>query len=153
MDSTLPLMSFGTMQEVVHENLFIDRFMGALALGLALLATLLASLGLYGVLSYGIALRTREIGLRLALGAPPGRLRRMVLGQVAWMAAIGGALGFAAALLLGRAARSLLFELSPSDPTVLSLAVLALGAVVLAAGYWPARRASRIDPVIALRSE
>jgi ABC-type antimicrobial peptide transport system permease subunit len=153
MDSTLPLMSFGTMQEVVHENLFIDRFMGALALGLALLATLLASLGLYGVLSYGIALRTREIGLRLALGAPPGRLRRMVLRQVAWMAAIGGALGFAAALLLGRAARSLLFELSPSDPTVLSLAVLALGAVVLAAGYWPARRASRIDPVIALRSE
>jgi len=152
-DASLPLADFRTMQDVVHENLFVDRFMSLLAVVLAALATLLASLGLYGVLSYGVAERTREIGLRLALGAPPGRLRAMVLKQVMGMAAIGGAIGLAAALLLGRAARSLLFELSPSDPAVLSLAAVALAIVVTAAGYLPARRASRIDPVVALRSE
>jgi predicted permease len=153
LDPNLPIMDLRTMHDVVNENLFVDRFMSTLALVLAALATLLASLGLYGVLSYGVAQRTRELGLRLALGAPPERIRSLVLRQVAWMAAIGGGLGLAAALLLGRAARSLLFELSPSDPTVLALAVLALGAVVVAAGYLPARRASRVDPVVALRSE
>jgi putative ABC transport system permease protein len=149
----LPLVEFRTMQDVVHENLFVDRFMSVLAVVLAGLATLLASLGLYGVLSYGVAERTREIGLRLALGAPPGRLTAMVLKQVAWIAAIGGVLGLAAALLIGRAARSLLFELSPTDPAILSIAVITLGAVVVAAGYLPARRAARIDPVVALRAE
>jgi len=153
LDPNLPLMDLRTMREVVNENLFVDRFMSTLALVLAALATLLASLGLYGVLSYGIAQRTRELGLRLALGAAPAQLRSMVLRQVAWMTAIGGALGLAAAMVLGRAARSLLFELSPSDPTVLSLAVTAVGAVAVAAGYLPARRASRVDPVVALRSE
>ena len=116
-------------------------------------ARVLASLGLYGVLSYSVAQRTREMGLRLALGAAPERLRSMVLRQVAWMATIGGALGLAAALVLGRAAQSLLFGLSPSDPAVLSAAVITLGAVVIAAGYLPARRASRVDPVVALRAE
>jgi predicted permease len=153
LDPSLPLTDLRTVRDVVSENLFVDRFMSTLAAALAALATLLASLGLYAVLSYGVAQRTRELGLRLALGAPPHRLRGMVLRQVAWMAAIGGALGLAAALLLGRAARSLLFELSPTDPAVPASAMLALGAVVLAAGYLPARRASRIDPVVALRSE
>ena len=153
LDANLPLMDLRTMQDVVHENLFIDRFMSTLAVVLAALATLLASLGLYGVLSYSVAQRTREIGLRLALGAAPERLRSMVLRQVAWMATIGGALGLAAALVLGRAAQSLLFGLSPSDPAVLSAAVITLGAVVIAAGYLPARRASRVDPVVALRAE
>jgi predicted permease len=153
LDPNLPIMDLRTMRQVLNENLFVDRFMSTLALVLAALATLLASLGLYGVLSYGVAQRTRELGLRLALGAAPERVRSLVLRQVAWMATIGGALGLAAAMVLGRAARSLLFELPPSDPAVLSLAVLALGAVVLAAGYLPARRASQIDPVVALRSE
>jgi predicted permease len=153
LDPNLPLMDLRTMRDVVDENLFVDRFMSTLALVLAALATLLASLGLYGVLSYGVAQRTRELGLRLALGAPPERIRTLVLRQVAWMAALGGGLGLAAAMVLGRAARSLLFELSPSDPFVLLLAVLALGAVVVAAAYLPARRASRVDPVVALRSE
>ena len=152
-DASLPLMQFRTMREVVSQNLFVDRFMSKLALVLAALATLLASLGLYGVLSYGVAQRTRELGLRLALGAPPERIRSLVLRQVAWMTTIGGGLGLAAAMLIGRAARSLLFELSPSDPAVLAMAALSLGAVVVAAGYLPARRASRVDPVVALRSE
>ena len=153
LDPNLPIMGLRTMHEVVNENLFVDRFMSTLAVVLAALATVLASLGLYGVLSYGVAQRTRELGLRLALGAAPAQLRSMVLRQVAWLTAIGAAAGLAAAMVLGRAARSLLFELSPSDPTVLSLAVMALGAVAIAAGYLPARRASRVDPVVALRSE
>jgi predicted permease len=153
LDPNLPLMDLRTMQDVVRENLFGDRFMSALAIVLAALATLLASLGLYGVLSYNVAQRTREIGLRLALGAAPERLRAMVLRQVAWMATIGGALGLTAALVLGRAARSLLFGLSPSDPAVLLIAVVTLAAVAAAAAYLPARRASRVDPVVALRSE
>jgi predicted permease len=153
LDPNLPLMDLRAMREVVRESLFIDRFMSALALCLAVLATLLASLGLYGVLSYNVAQRTREIGLRLALGAAPQRLRAMVLRQVAWMGALGAAIGIAAALLLGRAAQTLLFGLSPSDPAIPLMAVGALGAVVLAAGYLPARRASNVDPVLALRSE
>jgi predicted permease len=153
LDPNLPLVQYRTMRDIVRENLFVDRLMSALAVALAILATLLASLGLYGAVAYGVAQRTRELGLRLALGAPPGRLRAMVLRQVASMAVTGGALGLAAAALFGHAARSLLFDLSPSDPRVLSIAVVTLGAVVAAAGYLPARRAARVDPVIALRSE
>jgi predicted permease len=153
LDPNLPLVQYRTMRDIVRENLFVDRLMSALAVALAILATLLASLGLSGAVAYGVAQRTRELGLRLALGAPPGRLRAMVLRQVASMAVTGGALGLAAAALFGHAARSLLFDLSPSDPRVLSIAVVTLGAVVAAAGYLPARRAARVDPVIALRSE
>jgi predicted permease len=153
LDPNLPLMDPRTMRQIIRENLFLDRFMSALAIGLAALATLLAALGLYGVLSYNVAQRTREIGLRLALGAAPERLRAMVLRQVAWIAAVGGAIGISAALSVGRAARALLFDISPLDPTVPLSALGMLGVVVVLAGYLPARRASRVDPVIALRSE
>jgi ABC-type antimicrobial peptide transport system permease subunit len=124
-----------------------------LAGALAVLATLLAAVGLYGVLSYMVAQRTREIGLRMALGAPPAQLRGMVLRQVSRMAAIGGAIGLGAAVLLGQAARALLFGVQVSDPLVLLAAIGVLAAIVFTAGYLPARRASRIDPVVALRSE
>ena len=153
LDPALPIMDVRTMREVVRENLFIDRTMSVLGGSLAVLATLLASLGLYGVLSYNLAQRTREIGLRLALGAAPARLRGMVLREVATMAAIGGAVGLAAALLLGQLARSLLYGLAPTDPVVPAIAVAVLGAIAVAAGYLPARRASRVDPMVALRSE
>jgi ABC-type antimicrobial peptide transport system permease subunit len=117
------------------------------------LATLLAALGLYGMLSYNVAQRSREIGLRLALGAPPERVRGMVLRQVAWLASVGGVVGLLAALGLGRAAQALLFGLSPSDPRALLAAAGVLAIVVVAAGYLPARRAARIDPVVALRHD
>lgn len=127
-----------------------------LAASFAALATLLAAIGLYGVLAYTaytVAQRTREIGLRMALGANSGQLRRMVLAQLARTMMVGSALGVAGALVLGRAARSLLFEVDTHDPRVLAAAVILLALVALGASYIPARRATRVDPMLVLRSE
>ena len=153
LDASLPIASMQTMDRQVAENMFLDRFMGKLAAALAVLATLLAVAGIYGTLSYMVAQRTREIGLRIALGAPPKQLRRMIFGHVGAMASAGGVLGLGAALLLGQAAGALLFGVRAFDPLVLSAAVGILAAIVLAAAYLPARRAVRIDPVVALRAE
>ena len=117
------------------------------------MATLLAAVGLYGVLSYTVAQRTREIGVRMALGADGRRVRAMVLHQVGRMILIGGALGLGAALLLGRAASSVLFGLEGHDPLVIAAATLVLAGVAFGAAYVPALRASRIDPMQALRYE
>jgi predicted permease len=152
-DPALPLNDLRTMEQQVRAGTANDRSMAALAFGFAVLATALAAVGLYGVLSYTVAQRTRELGLRLALGAPPAGLRAMVLRQVASMAAIGSVLGLTVALLLGRAGRTLLFDVKPADPAACLAAAAVLIAVVLAAGYWPARRASRIDPMVALRCD
>jgi predicted permease len=152
-DANLPLMEFRTVTEQARENAFLDRFMSAVATTLAALAVVLAAVGIYGVLSYGVAQRLREIGLRIALGAAPRSVRDMVLKQVAVMATIGVVVGVTLALLIGQAARALLYGLAPTDPFVPASAVLILSAVVLAAAYWPARRAARIDPVTALRGD
>ena len=114
---------------------------------------LLAALGLYGVLSYAVAQRTHEIGVRLALGAEPARVRAMVVKHVIGMLAVGVPLGLLAALLIGRLAAALLYRLEPTDPAAFVAACVLLTAVALGAGYLPARRASRVDPVVALRSE
>ena len=106
---------------------------------------------LYGVLAYTVAQRTREIGLRMALGADPARLRAMVLGQVGRMTLLGGAVGLVAALGLERFARSLLFEIDGTPPGIIVAALLMLGVVALSAGFIPAHRASRINPMTALR--
>ena len=105
------------------------------------------------MLAYTVAQRTREIGLRMALGAAPGRVRAMVLRQVGIMTAIGGAIGLMSAVWLGRLAQSLLFQMKGSDMTVLISCTIALSAVALAAGVIPAHRASHIDPMTALRYE
>jgi ABC-type antimicrobial peptide transport system permease subunit len=132
---------------------FLDRFISVLAAAFACLATLLAAVGLYGVLAYTVSQRTREIGLRMALGAAPGRVRAMVLGQVGVMVAVGGAIGLGAAVGIGRLAQSLLFELKGSDPVVLAGSAAVLTIVALAAGFVPAHRASRVEPMSALRYE
>ena len=152
-DPNLPLITFRSMAEQVKENVFLERFTSTLGGMLAVIATALAAIGIYGVLSYGVAQRLREIGLRIALGAAPGNVRRMVLTQVAWMAGVGVAIGVSLALLLGQAARALLYGLSPTDPLVPVAAMFALLAVVLIAAYLPARRAAGVDPVTALRGD
>ena len=152
-DPGLPMEDLKTMPQQVRENVFLDRMISILSTTFAILATLLASVGLYGVLAYTVAQRTREIGVRMALGADAGRVQAMVLRQVIGMLVVGGVFGVVAALGLGRAAGSLLFELKGYDPTVFVLAVVALVAVALGAGYLPARRASRVDPIKALRYE
>lgn len=119
----------------------------------AALATLLAAIGLYGVLAYSVAQRTREIGVRMALGADAGRVRAMVLRQVGGMMIVGGAIGLAGAVGLGKAASSLLFGLKSTDPVVFALSLVVLMFVAFGAGYLPARGASRVDPIRALRYE
>jgi predicted permease len=153
LDPDLPLEELKTLTQQVSENIFLDRMISTLTAGFAALATLLAAVGLYGVLAYTVAQRTREIGVRMALGADGGRVRMMVLRQVGLMTLIGGAIGIAAALALGRAAASLLFGLGGNDPFVVVTAALALTAVAFIAGYIPARRASRVNPMAALRYE
>jgi predicted permease len=152
-DPNLPVEDLKTMPQQVHENVFLDRMISTMSAAFAVLATLLAAVGLYGVLAYSVAQRTREIGVRMALGADSGRVRAMVLGQVGVMTLVGGIIGIGGAVALGRGAQSLLYELKGTDPVVFALAALALLAVSFAAGYLPAARASRIDPIQALRYE
>ncbi len=153
LDPNLPIEQLKTLPQQVQENIFVDRFLTTLATSFAALATLLAAVGLYGVLAYTVAQRTREFGLRMALGADRERVRGMVLWQVGKLAAMGGGIGLAAALGLGKLARSLLFELEGHDPLVLTSTLLLLALVALGSGLIPALRAARIDPLVALRYE
>ena len=153
LDPSLPVEQLKTLERQIQESVVIDRLVSTLTAAFAVLATLLATVGLYGVLSYTVAQRTREIGVRMALGAGGGRVKRMVLKQVARMTLIGGTLGILAAVFLGRAAESILFELEGSDPFVLVTVAMVLVGVALGAGYLPARRASEIDPMETLRYE
>jgi putative ABC transport system permease protein len=153
LDPNLPLENVRTMPQQVAENVFLDRFISVLSAAFGVLATLLAAIGLYGVLAYTVAQRTREIGLRMALGAEPGRVRRMVLRQVGLMTLVGGVIGLGSAVWLGRTAESMLYELKGYDPVVLVLSAVALSIVAFAAGSIPAHRAARIEPMQALRYE
>jgi predicted permease len=152
-DPIVPLAGLRTMQQQVRENLATERFLAGTSSAFAVLATVLAGLGLYGVLAYSVARRSREIGLRVALGAAPGRIRAMVLQRAAVMALAGIALGIVAAWLLGRAVRSLLFGVEAGDPVALAAAATVLAVVTLGSAYLPARRASRVDPMTVLRYE
>ena len=131
----------------------MDRLISLLSAAFAVLATLLAAVGLYGVLAYTVAQRTKEFGLRMALGADAARVRALVLGQVGRMILVGGIVGLAAAVGIGRLAGSLLFELEGHDPAVLAASAVVLTLVALSAGFIPAHRASRLDPMRALRYE
>jgi predicted permease len=153
LDPNLPLENLKTMPQQVRENVFLDRMISTLSASFAVLATVLAAVGLYGVLAYTVAQRTREIGLRMALGASGHHVRMMVLRQVALMVLVGGTIGIAAAIAMGTSAGSLLFELKGYDPAVITLSAIILALVALGAGYIPAERASRIDPMRALRYE
>ena len=152
-DATLPVGNVITMRRQAQDNIFLDRLVTILSTSFAGLAALLAASGLYGVLAYGVTQRTRELGLRLALGAEPANLRALVLRQVALWAVMGIAVGGCAALGLGRLAESLLYGLTAFDVRAVAAAAVTLSLVMLAAAYFPARRASRIAPMDALRNE
>jgi len=117
------------------------------------LAALLAMVGLYGVVSYSVARRTTEIGIRMALGAQRPNIVNMVLGEVGLLSVIGLVVGTVLALFLGKMASTLLYGLKPYDPLTITLAALGLAGVAILASYIPARRATRVDPLVALRHE
>jgi ABC-type antimicrobial peptide transport system permease subunit len=152
-DANLPVERLTTLPQQVRDNVFLDRMISTLSAAFAVLATLLAAVGLYGVLAYSVAQRTREIGVRMALGATAGTVSRMVLRQVGMMTLVGALIGIAGALALGRGAQSLLYELKGWDPMVIALSAVLLALVALGAALVPALRASHVDPMQALRYE
>jgi predicted permease len=152
-DRTLPLVDFKTMPQQVRDNVYLDRMIGTLSVTFAALATLLAAIGLYGVLTYSVVQRTKEIGVRMALGADSPSIVTMVLRDVAVMTVVGAVIGAIAAYGIGRGAQSLLFGINGGDPAVMFAAAGLLALVALTAGALPAARASRIDPTRALRHE
>ncbi len=152
-DAALPVFRLTTMDATVDGSLATERLLALLSLLFGALATVLAAVGLFGVMSYTVARRTREIGIRIALGAARRQVLRLVLGEVLALTLGGIALGLPAAWAAGRAAESQLFGLSPLDPLSLAGAAVVLAFVGLAAGYVPARRAAATEPVLALRTE
>jgi predicted permease len=152
-DANLPIFDMKSMQVQVDESLFVERMVAVLSVAFGALATLLAAIGLYGVMSYAVTRRTREIGIRMALGAESGRVLWLVLKEVAVMAAVGITGGLAVAFWLTRQIQAQLFGLAPTDPATLAGAAGLLAVIALAAGYFPARRATTIDPLVSLRSE
>jgi predicted permease len=152
-DATLPVANLRTLTDQVNENVFLDRMVSTLAAVFAGLATLLAAIGLYGVLAYAVAQRTREFGLRMALGADGHSIRSLVLKQVAWMTIVGAAVGISLAATAGYLAQSLLYQMAGVDAGVLGASAALLALVALMAGLLPAIRASRVDPMKALRYE
>jgi putative ABC transport system permease protein len=152
-DSQIPVNHVETMDQLVEESLAQQKF-NMLLLGIfAALALVLAAVGIYGVMSYHVSQRTREIGIRMALGARGGDVLKMVAREGLWMTATGIVIGVAAALLLTRWMSSLLFEVTPSDPSTFAGVILVMGAVAMLACYIPGRRAVRVDPLVALRYE
>ncbi|MGA2182369.1 MAG: ABC transporter permease [Bryobacteraceae bacterium] len=153
LDSSLPLFGARTMDEIVGEQAQGQRFLSGLVGSFAVLAVLLAAIGIYGVLSYAVTARTREIGIRMSLGASQARTLFGVLAEGMRLAAIGFVVGAAGAFAGGRVLSSLLHEVKPGDPVVFIATASFLAVVALTACYLPARRAARLDPMVALREE
>ena len=152
-DPGLPAADFRTMQQLVDRSVFTRRSMVLLLTGFAGFGVILASLGLYAVISYSVSQRTREIGVRMALGAAPAAMQREVLTQTLTLAAIGVGIGLPLAWMAAKAIQGFLFSVVSSDPVTFAGVVTVVAVVAGLAGYLPARRASRIDPVSALRAE
>jgi predicted permease len=152
-DPNLPAAHYEELSELIDRAVSPRRFTMVLLAGFAAAALLLAAIGIYGVISYTVGQRTQEIGIRMALGASPGQVRRRVMAQTLALVSSGIAIGTVCALGLSRLLAALLYRLEPSDPATFAATVLTLLAVALAAGYLPARRASRIDPMAALRMD
>jgi predicted permease len=152
-DRDLPLINVRTQSELIAQSFTREKLFATLSSFFGLLALALVSIGLYGMMSYTVARRTHEIGIRMALGAQSGNVLRMVMGESLLLVLLGMAIGLAGALATTRLIAGMLFELTPNDPLTLALATLLLLAVAALAGWLPARRAARVDPMIALRRE
>jgi predicted permease len=153
LDPNLPIRELKTMEAQIEENLFVERILSTLTSAFAGLATLLAAIGLYGVLAYNVARRTREIGIRMALGAEPAHVRGLVVREVALMLLAGTVAGVGAAAATGKFVQSYLFSMKPLDAVVYAGAAGLLWVIALAAAYVPVRRATSVDPMVALRYE
>jgi predicted permease len=153
LDASMPIFDMNTMEDQLDRSLSVERLVALLSSAFGFLATLLAFLGLYGVTAFGVARRSAEIGLRMALGAKGGSVVRMVLKEVAILSGIGVGIGLPLTWWLGQLVQSQLYGVAPRDPSTLALATLSLVAVALAAGAVPALRASRVSPTSVLRYE
>ncbi len=153
LDTGMPIFDVKTFEEHIGFTLFLQRMAATLLSIFGLLALCLAALGLYGVMAYSVSQRTRELGIRISVGAKQRDVLRLILGQTLTLAAIGMAGGLVIAIAVTRFAANLLYGISPADPVTFILIAVLLLFVSLVAGYFPARRATKIDPMIALRSE
>jgi len=153
LDSNLPVFDMITLERQMEDSLVTERLVALLSTGFGFLATALAAIGLYGVMAFAVARRTREIGIRLAIGATGRDVLWLVLREVLLLLGVGIAIGLPAAWVLTQTVRSRLYGIQPSDPISIALAVLAISAVAVLAGFLPAHRATRVDPVCALRYE
>jgi predicted permease len=153
LDRNVPLRDIITQTEQIDEATFQERLFARLSSFFGLLALTLACVGFYGLMSYAVARRTNEIGIRMALGAEKARILQMVLREAMILAVLGIVIGVPAALASSRLVAAMLYGLKPTDPVTIVSATAVLAAVALLAGYRPARRASRVDPMVALRYE
>jgi ABC-type antimicrobial peptide transport system permease subunit len=152
-DANIPVFDVKTLEQQVDANLATDRMVATLSTFFSLLTALVVAIGLYGVMTYAVTKRTREIGIRMALGAPSSAVVHSIMREVIVLVVAGVVLGVPCALALGRFVASLLFEVKPQDSLALSAATLLVSIVTLLAGYLPARRAASISPTVALRYE
>jgi len=153
LDPVIPIYDMETMEDHLDNSLALERLLGFLSSLFGILAGVVALVGLYGVTSFLAGCRTQEIGIRMALGAQRGDVLRLVLGQATVLVGLGLGCGLVAALFLTRILRSLLYEIKPTDPLTFVLVTVGLGLVALAACWLPARRATRLDPTVALKYE
>jgi putative ABC transport system permease protein len=152
-DPEQPVYAIQTLEDAFAFSTLRERASTALLGAFAALALILAAVGIYGVMSFAVASRTREIGVRMALGADAAAVRQRVVVQAATLVAVGLAIGLAASFALRQAISGLLFGVMPHDPVSFLVAALVLGIAGISAAFWPARRASRVDPIVALRYE
>jgi putative ABC transport system permease protein len=153
LDKNLPVDELASMDQIMSKSVSEPRFRSVLLGAFATVALLLAAIGIYGVMSYMVNERTHEMGIRMALGAQPSNVLRLVVGRGALLTGAGVCLGLIASIVLTRFLASLLFEVKTNDFTTFALSSVLLSATALAACYVPARRATKVDPLVALRHE
>ena len=153
LDPNVPVSGIAVLSDTVSASISQPRFFAVLAVAFAVLALVLAAIGIYGVMAYVVAQRTTEIGVRMALGASPGEVFRRIVGDGLRITAVGIVIGVAGSLLMARSLTALLFGVTPGDPLTLAVTAGVLLIVAAAACFVPARRATRVDPMVALRAD